>query len=160
MAKENVTLMFNKGNKALIGAVPAGVDKSIINTGEIYLKDLSYDPETHTWNGPYDTGSLQVISDITVNDQIIDEEMLDANVADTIGETYPLYKQMNIIIDMLDKNGAVTNTAEFTELVTFLKDQRDRNNARKEVYKQDGTPYEFLSKEDLRTAVKKRMGEE
>ena len=159
MAEQNVTLMFNKGNKELIGALPQGADRSMLNDAEVYLKDVTYDPEVKVWIGPYDTGSLKVIEDIATTEQIIEEDILDQNVADQINFDYPLYKQLNIIIDMLNQSD-IPNTAEFTAMMEYIKDQRDRNNARKDVYKQDGTPYVFVSKEDLTNSVKKRLNQD
>lgn len=148
--------MFNQGNKRLIGALPKTANRDLINKSEVYLKDLEYDPNVQVWIGTYDTGSLRNIADVETKEQIIEEDILDENVGAIISSEYPLYKQLNIIIDMLDKSD-VPNTPEFTAMMEFIKDQRDRNIARKEVYKQDGTPYVFVSKEDLKDSVKKRL---
>jgi len=157
MAVEKITLMFNRGgSKGIIGALPKTMDRSVLDLSEIYLMDLEYDPEVKVWIGSYDTGSLKNINDIATTEQIIEEDILDQNVADLIANDYPLYKQLNIIIDMLNKSD-VPNTPEFTAMMEYIKDQRDRNNARKEVYKQDGTPYVFVSKEELQQSVKKRL---
>jgi hypothetical protein len=157
MAVEQKTLMFNKnGSKTIIGALPKETDRSKINTAEVYLMDIEYDPTLQYWKGPYDTGSLKNIADINLEGQLIEEDLLDANVGDNIENAYPLYKQINIIIDMLNQS-SIPNTPEFTAMLEYIQDERDRNNARKEVYKDTSSPYTFVSKEDIEKSIKDRL---
>ena len=85
------------------------------------------------------------------------EEVLNAGVQDDIAEKYPMHKQLNIIIDMLDKCD-YPNTPEFTEMVEYIKDLREMNKARKDQYKSSDA-YFFADKELAKLDRKKRMGE-
>ena len=132
MAEQKFQLMFNAKNGTLIGAVPSGVSTFGLDPNEIKIKKLKYDPDVYAYIGSYDSGSLQKIRDLdTAPDAVaIDEEILNKQVQDDVQHAYPIYKQLNIIIDMLNQS-SVPNTQEFQEMKDFIDDLRERNKARK-----------------------------
>ena len=77
-------------------------------------------------------------------------------IADNIEDRYPVHKQINIMIDMLN-NSDIENTQEFTDMLNFINDQRNYNKARKEVYKQDDSPYYFVSKDTIKKEQNKLL---
>jgi hypothetical protein len=154
MAVQQITLMFNKKNRELIGGFPANEKPAVPMVGAIF-KTLEYDPEIYAWVGTYDNGE---ITKIEVNQEypVIDEELLNANVGDNIEAKYPIHKQLNIMMDMLNKSN-IENTQEFTDMINFIDDQIKYNKARKEVYKQDDSPYYYVSKENIKTEQNKLL---
>lgn len=149
--------MFNKKNRELIGGFSAD-EVPPMSFESVVFRTEEYDPEEYCWVGTYDNGKLVKIEQS--DNQLIDEELLNANVEQNINIEYPIYKQLNIIMDMLNENKAVSNTKEFTDMINFIKDERARNKARKDVYKQDGTPYIFNSKEDEMKDIRKLLDED
>ena len=146
--------MFNKNNKELIGGFPTNEKPEVPMVGAIFRTE-SYDPDVYAWVGKYDTGKLTKI-EVNQDYPVIDEELLNANVADNIEDRYPVHKQINIMIDMLN-NSDIENTQEFTDMLNFINDQRNYNKARKEVYKQDDSPYYFVSKDTIKKEQNKLL---
>ena len=159
MAKVKHRLMFNASNGNLVGAIPSGMDTFGLDPNEVKVKIVEYDPETHVYYGDYETGSIQSISNLdTAPDAVvIDEEMLNLDVKNDIEHVYPLHKQLNIMLDMLDKS-SIPNTEEFSQMRDYIKDQVDRNTARKEAFKSNTKSYKFVSREDMQKSRRKRLG--
>ena len=156
MAEKSMTLMFNKSNGILIGGFETEEAPNAFLQNVRY-KTIVYDPDTHAYVGDYATGSIQEIPED--DNQTIDEELLDNNVEENILSTYPIYKQLNIIIDVLHNNSDVVKTKEFLQMMQFIEDQREQNNARKEVYKDPNTPYNYVSKDEIASDVLRRLDE-
>jgi hypothetical protein len=124
----------------------------------VRYKTLAYDPETHAYVGDYATGSIQEIPED--DNQYIDEELLDNNVEENIIREYPIYTQLNIIMDVLHNNSDIVKTKEFLQMMSFIEDERAKNAARKEVYKADDSPYNYVSKEDSIADVNTRLDQD
>lgn len=157
MAVKKLKLMFNKKNRELIGGFPAD-EVPPMSFQNVVFRTEEYDPEEYCWAGTFDNGKLVKIEQD--DNTLIDEDLLNYNVQENINSEYPMHKQINIIMDMLNKNPNIENTKEFTDMVNFIEDERKRNKARKEVYKADGTPYTFISKEDEMNDLKKLLDED
>ena len=151
--------MFNANNGAVIGAVPSGMSTGGLNPNEVKIKSLEYDPEVEVYFGDYETGSIQKIDDLdkAPDAAIIDEEMLNIDVKNDIQHVYPLHRQLNIIMDMLDQS-SIPNTPEFTEMREYIKDQIDRNTARKEAFKSNPGSYKFISRQEIQKDRRRRLG--
>ena len=157
MAEKSMTLMFNKSNGAMIGGFETSETPAQYLEGVRY-KTLAYDPETHAYVGDYATGSIQEIPED--DNQYIDEELLDNNVEENIIREYPIYTQLNIIMDVLHNNSDIVKTKEFLQMMSFIEDERAKNAARKEVYKADNSPYNYVSKEDSIADVNTRLDQD
>ena len=157
MAEKTMTLMFNKGNGHMIGGFPIE-DAPTQFLENVRYKTLTYDPDTHAYVGDYATGSIMPI--IEDDNTTIDEESLDFNVGEKIQNTYPIYKQLNIIMDVLANNNDIVKTKAFNQMKAMIDDERNQNIARKNTYKESDTPYNFISKEDAERDVLKRLEEE
>lgn len=159
MAKQKHRLMFNASNGNLVGAIPSGMDTFGLDPNQVKVKVVEYDPETQVYFGDYDSGSVKNINDLdTAPDAaVIDEEMLNLDVKNDIQHVYPLHRQLNIMMDMLDKS-SVPNTEEFTEMLNFIKDQIARNTARKEAFKSNPGSYKFVSRQEIQKSRRKRLG--
>ena len=67
------------------------------------------------WHGDYDTGSIQSKAE----KPLVTESLLKYNTNVKILEQYPIHKQLNIIIEMLNASD-IPNTEAFTEMKTFI----------------------------------------
>ena len=157
MAEKSMTLMFNKTNGVMIGGFETAEAPTNVFLENVRYRTIVYDPETHAYVGDYATGSIQEIPED--DNQTIDEQLLDNNVEENIIAEYPIYKQLNIIIDVLHKNSDIEKTKEFLQMMSFIQDQREQNNARKEVYKDPNTPYNYVSKDEITSDVLRRLDE-
>ena len=157
MAKEKFKMMFNAKNGALLGHLPKGMSTFGLNPDEVKVKNVEYDPDTEMYIGTLTEGGVKKIADLDEGKAFIDEEVLNAGVADQILVKYPIHKQLNIIIDMLDKCN-YPNTPEFAEMVAHIKDLREMKKARKEQYKTSDA-YFFADKKIAELDRKKRMGQ-
>jgi hypothetical protein len=157
MAKKNMVLMFNKSNGELIGDLPAEQKIRGLNGNEVMTKVVEYDPDTQVYIGTFHDGKVVAIDEIKADVPLIDEELLNLNVKDNIEAEYPLHKQLNIMMEMLNAS-TISNTEEFQKMYDYITNERERNSARKEVYKQTDSSYIFLSKEEIKLAKDKKLG--
>ena len=158
MAKEKFKMMFNAKNGTLVGHLPKGMSSFGLDPDEVKIKTVTYDPDTEVYIGTFTDGEVKKIADVNDGKTFIDEEVINAGTADNIEKKYPMHKQLNIIIDMLDKCD-YPNTPEFAEMVSYIKDLRERNKASKKVYKESDA-YTFADKKIIELGRKKLMGEE
>ena len=157
MAEKSMTLMFNKTNGVMIGGFETAEAPTNVFLENVRYRTIVYDPETHAYVGDYATGSIQEIPED--DNQTIDEQLLDNNVEDNIVAQYPIYKQLNIIIDMLHSDPTIVKSKEFLQMMSFIEDQREQNTARKAVYQDPDTPYNYVSKDEIASDVLKRLDE-
>ena|SRR6056300_1264363 len=157
MAKEKLKMMFNAKNGTLLGHLPKGMSTFGLDPEEVKVKTVTYDPDTEVFLGTLTDGKVHKIADVKTGRAFIDEEILNAGIADQIQEKYPMHKQLNILIDMVDKSD-MPNTPEFTEMMQFIKDLRDMNRERKQTYK-DSDAYDYVDKATAALDRKKRMGQ-
>jgi hypothetical protein len=159
MAKQKIRLMFNASNGAVIGAIPSGMSTGGLNPNEVKIKSLDYDPEIEVYYGDYETGSIQKIADLdkAPDAAIIDEDMLNIDVKNDIQHVYPIHRQLNILIDMLD-NSEIANTEEFNEMKNYIEDIRERNKARKEAFKSNPNSYKFITRQQIQKDRRRRLG--
>ena len=113
------------------------------------IKEVEFDNETHYWSGDYDTGSVKPIHDKT----LISEAEVNYAANMRILEEFPLHKQLNIIIDMLDKS-EIPNTEKFTKLKDLIKVVKEETKQQKKVYEEDDA-FEYTTiKEEIAKADK------
>ena len=111
------------------------------------------DPDTQTWQGNIDTGSI-----VSVESQPLEvkESDIDRDTQKFIFNKYKYYKQINIIFDIIDQLADIQNPATattFADFVTtdydvfkqFLEDARVSNLAEKESVQSDPA-YVYVSK--------------
>lgn len=157
MAKEKFKMMFNAKNGTLLGHLPKGMSTFGLDPDEVKVKTVTYDPDTEIFLGTYTDGKVHKIADVSTGKAFIDEEVLNAEVQQKIEETYPIHKQLNILIDMVNKSD-MPNTLEFAEMMKFIQDLREMNKERKKTYKESDA-YHFTDKATAALDRKKRMGQ-
>jgi Mg-chelatase subunit ChlI len=162
MAEQTVTLYFNKISKAYISYRPGFSERH--NAEQIIIRHETFDLDTHTWNGDYDTGSIIPIVEAKQN---VYETQLQGRAQDKIFKKYKLSKQLNITTElmlvMMRKineiavlNGAEEITEENTPQLIALNEMRYyideilENNDRLTQAYIDSPAYDYISiREDL-----------
>ena len=144
MAKEKKTFLFNAKN----GVFTANITETLkqnqfimdsLDLTKVKVKEVEFDNTTHYWDGDYDTGSVKPMHDKTV----IKESEVNYNANLRVLEEFPLHKQLNIIIDMLDQS-EIPNTEKFTKLKEHVKAIKEETKAQKKVYAEDPA-FEYVS---------------
>lgn len=144
MAKEKKTFLFNAKN----GVFTANITETLkqnqfimdsLDLTKFKVKEVEFDNTTHYWDGDYDTGSVKPMHDKTV----IKESEVNYNANLRVLEEFPLHKQLNIIIDMLDQS-EIPNTEKFTKLKEHVKAIKEETKAQKKVYAEDPA-FEYVS---------------
>mgnify|MGYP003117104521 CR=1 FL=1 len=144
MAIEKKTFLFNAKN----GAFTANLTETLkenqfimdsLDLTKFKVKEVEFDNTTHYWDGDYDTGSVKPMHDKTV----VKESEVNYNANLRVLEEFPLHKQLNIIIDMLDQS-EIPNTEKFTKLKEHVKAIKEETKAQKKVYAEDPA-FEYVS---------------
>ena len=154
IASEKKTFLFNAKN----GVFTANITETLkqdqfildkLDTSKFKIKEVEFDNETHYWSGDYDTGSVKPVHDKT----LISEAEVNYAANMRILEEFPLHKQLNIIIDMLDKS-EIPNTEKFTKLKDLIKVVKEETKQQKKVYEEDDA-FEYTTiKEEIAKADK------
>ena len=121
MAMERKTFLFNAKN----GVFTADLTDTLKTTPDVMnsldlskfkLKEVDFDNTTHYWDGDYDTGSVKPMHD----KQIIYERAVNTSANIRVLEKWPLHKQINALIEMLDQ-ADIPNTPKITELKEHIE---------------------------------------
>jgi hypothetical protein len=105
-------------------------------------KEVEFDNTTHYWSGDYDTGEVLPMHDKT----IIYETDVNASANLRVLETWPLHKQINAIIEMLDA-ADIPNTPAITELKAHVDTIKQETKQMKKTYEEDDA-YEYVKVAD------------
>lgn len=134
---EKKTFLFNAKN----GVMVADLTETLKDTPDVMqnldvskfkIKEVEFDNTTHYWDGDHDTGSVKPMHD----KPIIYERAVNASANMRVLEKWPLHKQINAIIEMLDA-AEIPNTPKITELKAHIDTIKDETKQMKKVYEDD-----------------------
>jgi len=137
MAMEKKTFLFNAKN----GVMVADLTETLKDTPDVMqnldvskfkIKEVEFDNTTHYWDGDHDTGSVKPMHD----KPIIYERAVNASANMRVLEQWPLHKQINAIIEMLDA-ADIPNTPKITELKAHIDAIKEETKQMKKTYEQD-----------------------
>lgn len=150
MDKQRKIVVFNKVSHAYVGTMTVDEDFDpidSINMELLYFKDIEMG-ETEVWVGDGLTGSVQ---DATKQKPVIFESQLDLTAAESIVEEFPEYKQINIILGVLDKlveiHPEIDEDGEFKFMIDYIKERRGINSILKQSYL-ESSEHVFVTKEE------------
>ena len=153
MAKENRKLLFLRSTGVLIGEVTADTDESVLDLSKFYVREVSIDAGNQEyWSGDYATG--RVMS--RLDKPVVTESTLNYATNLKVLETYSIHKQLNILVDMLDKN-ATEKTSEFVAMRDFLKAVRHEHLQKVQAYSSNSEAYTWISKEQEEAMLSKKV---
>ena len=147
MAMERKTFLFNAKN----GVFTADLTDTLKTTPDVMnsldlskfkIKEVDFDNTTHYWDGDYDTGSVKPMHD----KQIIYERAVNTSANVRVLEKWPLHKQINALIEMLDQ-ADIPNTPKITELKEHIEAIKQETIEMKKVYEEDDA-YEYIKVAD------------
>jgi hypothetical protein len=147
MAMERKTFLFNAKN----GVFTADLTETLkltpdvmnsLDTSKFNIKEVEFDNTTHYWEGDYNTGSVKPMHD----KQIIYERAVNTSANMRVLEKWPLHKQINAIIEMLDA-ADIPNTPKITELKAHIDTIKQETIEMKKVYEEDDA-YEYIKVAD------------
>ena len=147
MAMERKTFLFNAKN----GVFTADLTETLKTTPDVMnsldlskfkIKEVDFDNTTHYWDGDYDTGSVKPMHD----KQIIYERAVNTSANVRVLEKWPLHKQINALIEMLDQ-ADIPNTPKITELKEHIEAIKQETIEMKKVYEEDDA-YEYIKVAD------------
>lgn len=144
MAIETKKLIFMKSNGVLVAMMDQDQDTDYIDTEKFYIKVIEMDNDNGDyWHGDYDTGSIQSKAE----KPLVTESLLKYNTNVKILEQYPIHKQLNIIIEMLNASD-IPNTEAFTEMKTFIDLAKANLDEKVTAYSTNTAAYTFVSQAD------------
>ena len=147
MATEKKTFLFNAKNGVMTANLTETLKQSpdVMNSLDLTkfkVKEVEFDNTTHYWDGDHDSGSVKPMHDKTI---IREAEVIhSANIR--VLEAFPLHKQLNIIIEMLDQSD-IPNTEKFTKLKDHVKAIKEETKEQKKVYAEDPA-FEYVSMDE------------
>ena len=134
---EKKTFLFNAKN----GVMVADLTETLKDTPDVMqnldvskfkIKEVEFDNTTHYWDGDHDTGSVKPMHD----KPIIYERAVNASANMRVLEKWPLHKQINAIIEMLDA-ADIPNTPKITELKAHIDTIKEETKQMKKTYEDD-----------------------
>ena len=149
MAKQQMTLMFNAKTGILLGEKPA--DNDMLDLSKFKFKDVEIDPILDFYDGDYDTGSVKACDE----KPMLNESIVNAQTTENIETKYPLHKQLNIMMEMLDKSD-MPNTPEFANMMTHIKDVVEASKLKKKTYLESDA-YHYETEEEAKEKAKKAV---
>ena len=142
MAKEKINLMFSKPNGIFMGVLTKEMeeDQRVDERAVFYIKEVEMDVDLEWYDGDYETGSVKPMDDRpTIRER---ELVYGANMK--VLQKFPVHKQINIIIEMLNQS-EVPNTPRFDELRDRIARYSKEVKEQIAIYKSDPETYRFIS---------------
>lgn len=136
-------LFFEKKSGEFVGVLESqdiadNINKNMFITKEVFLKPNEY------WEGNYKDGKIYNRKIVPL---VYEQNLLDEAYAEILSP-YPLYKQINIIINMLEKNIAIQKTDEFVEMVNFIKNKKVKLKQKIKHLSSDKKAFNFVRIQD------------
>lgn len=93
-----------------------GLNRDLFVTKEVEMGPGEY------WLGDYETGQKFNRNEVPM----VFEEDLYRQTYESILQSYPLYKQISILSELIEKNSAIAKTREFEDMIAFINSQKLR----------------------------------
>lgn len=153
MAKTTRELLFLKTTGVLIGEITEGVDTSVMDLSQFDIKRVDINEEDgEYWYGDYATGMVRS----KLEKPVIAESQVKYYTNLKALEQYPIHKQINVIVDMLDKSG-MPQTDDFMRMREYLQAIRDEHNEKITVYASNPDVYTWVSEEEEHLQASKKV---
>tara|TARA_A100001011_G_C14071913_1_gene740669 strand:+ start:41 stop:499 length:459 start_codon:yes stop_codon:yes gene_type:complete len=149
MAKQTMTLMFNAKTGILLGEKP--VESADLDLSKFKFKTLEIDPIEDFYDGDYDTGSVKSCAE----KPMLNESVVNAQTTQTIETKYPLHKQLNVIMDMLNKSD-IPNTSEFADMIQHINETVEGSKLKKKTYLESDA-YHYETEEEAKEKERKAI---
>ena len=153
MAKKIRNLLFLKTTGVLIGEITEEVDTSVMDLSQFLTKAVEIDEELgEYWYGDYASGEVRS----RYEKPVIAESQVKFYTNLKALEQYPIHKQINVIIDLIDKSG-IAQTDDFVKMKEFLQAVRDEHNEKVAVYSSNPDVYTWVSEAEEHLQASKKV---
>lgn len=153
MAKQLRKLLFLKSTGVLIGEINHETDHSVMDFSKLYIKDVELDEEAGDyWFGDYATGRVES----KLDKPVVTESAVKYATNLRILTEYPIHKQLNILIDMLDKS-SLEKTPEFVAMKSYLEQMRTQHQEKCAAFSSDQNAYVWISESQEHTEFAKKV---
>ncbi len=153
MAKKLRSLLFLKSTGVLIGEINQETDHSVMDFNKLYVKEVELDEEAGDyWLGDYATGRVAS----KLDKPIVAESAVKYATNLRILTEYPVHKQLNILIDMLDKSDLV-KTPEFIAMKSYLEQMRSQHQEKCATFASDSDAYVWISESQEHAEFAKKV---
>lgn len=153
MAKKIRELLFLKTTGVLIGEITEDVDTSVMDLSQFVTKKIEIDEEAgEYWYGDYNTGVIKS----RFEKPVISESQVKFYTNLKALEQYPIHKQINVIVDMLDKSG-IPQTDDFIKMKEFLQAVREEHSEKVSVYSSNPNVYTWISEAEEHLQASKKV---
>lgn len=153
MAKKLRNLLFIKSTGVLIGEITPDTDTQSLNLDNFVIKPVELDEDLGDyWYGDYTTGEVRSRSDKPV----ITESYVKYNTNVSILTEYPIHKQLNILIDVIN-NSDLPKTPDFIAMKEFLDSARANHQEQIQTYGSNPNAYTFISEEEEKEIISKKQ---
>lgn len=144
MARTNRKLLFLKSTGALIGEISDNTQLEFMDLTKFDTLDIEIDEEA----GEYFHGNYQSWEVRNSQEKPVVSERIVKYAANVkILNTYPIHKQLNVIIDVLRANQSIIKTDEFNAMIEFL-DARRQEYQDKVTNFSDPNAFHYISSEE------------
>ncbi len=141
MAKKLRSLLFLKSTGVLIGEINQETDHSVMDFSKLHVKEVELDEEAgEYWLGDYTTGRIAS----KLDKPVVSESAVKYATNLRILTEYPIHKQLNILIDMLDKSDLI-KTSEFIAMKNYLEQMRNQHQEKCTAFSSDPNAYVWIS---------------
>jgi hypothetical protein len=152
MAKVARDLLFIKSTGVLIGELGPETDRESLNFEKFLIKSVELDPELgEYWYGDHDTGEIRS----KVEKPVVTESYIKFDSNMVVHAHYPIHKQINIIIDMLDQSG-LPKTEAFTRLKEYIDKVKAQHLEQITAYSSHPEAYTWVSEEEEHDIIDKK----
>jgi hypothetical protein len=150
--KEKKIILFNKHTGLVVGTLEHESMLQKINHNDFTYKIVHLD-ENEYYFGDYETGKVY---SYTKKPLVYERDLINETYNNIIA-SYPLYRQINAIIDVIQANDNIKKTESFEKLVKFLNFHKLKLNTKIKYLSADKEAFNFISNEELINAYKKDL---
>jgi hypothetical protein len=143
-------LVFLKTTGALFAELEDESTISQLDLSKFHVKTVNMS-DTEVWQGDYSTGKIISVE----NRSIIKESELEYETNLKILREYPIHKQLNVIIDLIERAN-LPRTPEYELMREYISSVKAEHEEKISVYKSDPTSYVWYSTEEERQDIRNK----
>ena len=147
--KKTVYVIFSKETGNVIGRFDDAEMTDKVNKKLFYIKEIELGPNDYYLGGYQDGSVYNKLEKPFVNERDVIDKAYDEITSD-----WPLFIQINVILDVLEANKNIEKTKEFNSLVKYLKQAKYCLKVKIDAVK-NNKAFNFVSAIDLQKAYEK-----
>jgi hypothetical protein len=150
--KEKKIILFNKHTGLVVGTLENEDMLQSINKDDYAFK-IVYLSQDEYYYGDYESGKVYSAS----KKPLVYERDLINEAYNNILAQFPLYRQINAIMEVINTNENLIKTESFNKMMSFINLQKLKLSSKIKHLSSDKEAFNFISNEDLINAYKKDL---